>query len=53
METEDIMILSKANIGKLSKEAGISIPDESYFNLPEKVLQFGTGVSFAMFQRMV
>ncbi len=38
------MNLSKVNLGNVSKDAGASIPGESYFNLPEKVLQFGTGV---------
>lgn len=39
-----MMRLSKQDIGSISKEKGISMPAESYFSLPEKVLQFGTGV---------
>ncbi len=38
------MQLSKNNIGKISPRPGLDIPDERIFELPEKVLQFGTGV---------
>lgn len=37
------MILSKATIGKISSDA-FKTPDPAMFQLPEKVLQFGTGV---------
>lgn len=37
------MILSKYNLKKISSP-GLTVPDEQLFNLPEKVLQFGTGV---------
>jgi len=37
------MNLSKENLGKLRTDV-VSIPDQNYFQLPEKVLQFGTGV---------
>lgn len=37
------MILSKSNL-KNSNTSAVIIPDEAIFNLPEKVLQFGTGV---------
>jgi len=37
------MILSKQNIQNIDP-GGVSLPHESYFHLPEKVLQFGTGV---------
>ena len=38
------MQLSKYNLGKISPVSGLNIPDEKIFELPEKVLQFGTGV---------
>lgn len=38
------MQLSKNNIGKIAKRTGLDIPDVKVFELPEKVLQFGTGV---------
>src|SRR6188508_3634772 len=38
------MQLSKNNIGQIPKRAGLDIPDKKVFELPEKVLQFGTGV---------
>lgn len=38
------MRLSKNNIKQIGKRAGLDIPDEKVFDLPEKVLQFGTGV---------
>src|ERR1700712_1142562 len=38
------MILSKENIGKIEGREGMELPQENLFNLPEKVLQFGTGV---------
>jgi tagaturonate reductase len=38
------MILSKATIAKIPASPGLEIPAESTFELPEKVLQFGTGV---------
>jgi tagaturonate reductase len=37
------MILTKYNLKKINAP-GLVIPDEQLFNLPEKVLQFGTGV---------
>lgn len=37
------MILSKYNLNKIDAE-GLVLPDETIFELPEKVLQFGTGV---------
>lgn len=37
------MILSKYNLKKINAP-GLVVPDERLFNLPEKVLQFGTGV---------
>ncbi|MEP6746321.1 MAG: tagaturonate reductase [Bacteroidota bacterium] len=38
------MILSKQNVAAIKKIEGLDIPDEKLFSLPEKVLQFGTGV---------
>lgn len=38
------MILSKQHIGKIVKAKDLTIPNEKIFSLPEKVLQFGTGV---------
>ncbi|HJS53595.1 MAG TPA: tagaturonate reductase, partial [Chitinophagaceae bacterium] len=38
------MQLSKNNIKQIPLKPGLDIPDESVFELPEKVLQFGTGV---------
>lgn len=38
------MQLSKHTIGKIAKQSGLEIPEEKLFELPEKVLQFGTGV---------
>jgi tagaturonate reductase len=38
------MILSKATIAEIPASPGLQIPDKSTFELPEKVLQFGTGV---------
>ena len=38
------MQLSKNNIGKISPRPGLDLPNEKIFELPEKVLQFGTGV---------
>ncbi|MEO6721048.1 MAG: tagaturonate reductase [Ferruginibacter sp.] len=37
------MLLSKYNLKNINPQA-VSIPDEALFALPEKVLQFGTGV---------
>jgi tagaturonate reductase len=37
------MILSRYNLKKINVP-GFDVPDEQLFNLPEKVLQFGTGV---------
>jgi tagaturonate reductase len=37
------MILSRYNLKNINAEK-VSLPDESVFELPEKVLQFGTGV---------
>lgn len=38
------MRLSKENIKKLTVPEEVSLPEERLFELPEKVLQFGTGV---------
>src|SRR5438105_4136119 len=38
------MNLSKQNLKNISSETGVTIPGEKVFLLPEKVLQFGTGV---------
>jgi tagaturonate reductase len=38
------MQLSKQNIKNITPQPGLVIPGENLFNLPEKVLQFGTGV---------
>ncbi len=38
------MIVSKKNIPFIPKNNNLEIPSESCFSLPEKVLQFGTGV---------
>jgi len=38
------MYLSRQTIKKIPKTTTLSLPDERVFNLPEKVLQFGTGV---------
>jgi tagaturonate reductase len=38
------MQLSRENLKKIKTGAGITIPDEKIFSLPEKVLQFGTGI---------
>jgi tagaturonate reductase len=38
------MQLSKKNIKNIAVRPGLLIPDEKIFSLPEKVLQFGTGV---------
>ena len=38
------MILSKQYLSAAKKKAGLEIPGEAIFSLPEKVLQFGTGV---------
>jgi tagaturonate reductase len=38
------MQLSKANLQKIASQPGLTIPGEELLNLPEKVLQFGTGV---------
>ena len=37
------MILSKENVGQI-KVAGAKLPPENVFELPEKILQFGTGI---------
>jgi len=37
------MILSKDNLKHINRP-GLKVPDENIFSLPEKVLQFGTGV---------
>lgn len=38
------MQLSKNNLEKIAAKKGLEIPDKKLFGLPEKVLQFGTGV---------
>ena len=44
METVANMQLSKAGLGKIAASEGLSIPGSKLLELPEKVLQFGTGV---------
>lgn len=39
-----IMQVSKHTLGEISAQPGLDIPDQRIFELPEKVLQFGTGV---------
>ena len=38
------MQLSKNNLGQIALQPGLNIPDSKLLELPEKVLQFGTGV---------
>jgi tagaturonate reductase len=38
------MQLSKDALGKIAAQPGLTIPDSKLLELPEKVLQFGTGV---------
>lgn len=38
------MQLSKENLKQIKTQPGLTIPEERLFELPEKVLQFGTGV---------
>lgn len=38
------MKLTKENLKNIAAQPGLTIPDERIFSLPEKVLQFGTGV---------
>lgn len=38
------MQLSKENLKNIATQPGLDIPDEKLFALPEKILQFGTGV---------
>jgi tagaturonate reductase len=38
------MQLSRKNLGNISKRPGLTVPDAAMPDLPEKVLQFGTGV---------
>ncbi|HKB43461.1 MAG TPA: tagaturonate reductase [Chitinophagaceae bacterium] len=38
------MQLSKENLKNITTQPGLVIPGEEIFNLPEKILQFGTGV---------
>lgn len=38
------MILNKENLNKLNPASDLVLPLPGMFNLPEKVLQFGTGV---------
>jgi tagaturonate reductase len=38
------MQLSKANLKNISSASGVIIPHEKVFDLPEKILQFGTGI---------
>lgn len=38
------MRLTKTNLKHISSHPGVTIPEEKIFSLPEKVLQFGTGV---------
>ncbi|TMI93956.1 MAG: altronate oxidoreductase, partial [Bacteroidetes bacterium] len=38
------MQLSKENLRNIPSGSTVVVPDEKIFSLPEKVLQFGTGV---------
>lgn len=38
------MLLSKQTLGSVTSKDGLDVPSTGYFTLPEKVLQFGTGV---------
>lgn len=38
------MQLTRENLKKIKVQAGIEVPDDKLFDLPEKVLQFGTGI---------
>ena len=38
------MQLTRENLKKIKGQAGIDVPDDKLFELPEKVLQFGTGI---------
>ncbi len=38
------MQLSKQTLSKIRQQPGLTVPEESLLQLPEKVLQFGTGV---------
>ena len=38
------MQLSKVNLEKISAAPGLTVPNKELFDLPERVLQFGTGV---------
>jgi tagaturonate reductase len=38
------MNLSKTSLASIPRSAGLVVPDQRVFELPEKVLQFGTGV---------
>ncbi|MES1222147.1 MAG: tagaturonate reductase, partial [Bacteroidota bacterium] len=38
------MVLSKETLGPIVRKENLDIPAKDYFSLPEKVLQFGTGV---------
>jgi tagaturonate reductase len=44
METGTTMIISKQTLNQNNASRKIETPTSTYFNLPEKVLQFGTGV---------
>jgi len=39
-----VMQLSKKHLKEISFQSGVNLPEERMFALPEKVLQFGTGV---------
>jgi tagaturonate reductase len=41
---DERMILSRETLKNIQLQTGLVIPDEKIFSLPEKVLQFGTGV---------
>jgi tagaturonate reductase len=36
--------ISKQNLSKISPKNGLKLPNEAVFNLPEKIISFGTGV---------
>src|SRR4026208_2018476 len=38
------MQLSRKNLKKIKSKEGIDVPADKLFDLPEKVLQFGTGI---------
>lgn len=37
-------IISKETLSKIAQKNGLNVPNEAIFNLPEKIISFGTGV---------